>query len=71
MYITTAFLTGLFFLAMLLYRPENLVVGRMIVTGIGLVVLVLSLPFRKSLALSIDYHLERLISGEGKDPPQG
>jgi uncharacterized protein (DUF983 family) len=35
MYITTAFITGLFFIAMLLYRPANLMLGRIVVSGAG------------------------------------
>ena len=58
MYMTTAFLTGSFFVVMLLYRPADLLLGRIGFATGGLLVLGLSLPYRKGVALAIDYFLE-------------
>jgi len=55
MYVSTAVLTGLFFIAMLLYRPPSLLVARFALFGAGLALIGLTLPYRKSLALGLDY----------------
>lgn len=55
MYLSTGFLTGLFIIAMLLIRPDSLMAGRtMIVIG-AIVVIVGTLPYRKGLAVAVDY----------------
>lgn len=55
MYVSTAVLTGFFFIAMLLYRPPSLFVGRVFLFLGGLCLIGLTLPYRKSLALALDY----------------
>ena len=54
-YVSTAVLTGFFFIAMLLYRPPSLLVGRLALFGGGLALIGLTLPYRKAVALALDY----------------
>lgn len=58
MYISTAGLTGLFFVVMLLVRPANLVIARGVLLPLALVVIVGTLPLRKSIAIAFDYYSE-------------
>lgn len=58
MYLSTAFITGLFILSMLLILPKSLWVGRVIVAVAALGLFVLSAPVRKGLAIAIDYIVE-------------
>src|SRR3954453_5118216 len=55
MYFSTAFLTGLLIIAMLLTRPENLVVGRIFVVGAALALYLVPMPIRKAIAIAINY----------------
>jgi uncharacterized protein (DUF983 family) len=55
MYLSTAALTGIFFITMLLYRPPSLLMGRVALFGAGLALIGITLPYRKSLALALDY----------------
>jgi len=55
MYLSTAFLTGLFFILMLLYRPPSLLTGRITLFIAGLILIGITLPYRKSLALGLDF----------------
>ena len=66
MYFTTAFLTGLVIIGMLLFPPANIWVGRAVVLVVALSIYVASFPFRKGLALAIDY-----LSGEHPDLKPG
>lgn len=54
-YITTGFLTGVLIVAMLLYRPPQLWLGRILVVAIALIVMTASMPLRKSFAIALDY----------------
>lgn len=58
MYLSTAFLTGLFFVAMLLIRPASLLTGRAVVFVAGLAIIAGSLPFRKSLAMALEFVID-------------
>ena len=55
MYLSTAILTGVFFITMLLYRPPSLLLGRVAVFFAGLALIGITLPYRKSLALALDF----------------
>jgi len=55
MYFSTAFLTGLFIIAMLLTRPQSLVVGRIFVVGAALGLYLVTMPLRKAIAIAINY----------------
>ena len=57
-YMTTAFITGLIVLAMLLFPPKNHALGLVLVVTAWFFGIVLTLPFRKSLALSFEYYFE-------------
>ncbi len=58
MYMSTAFLTGFMVVMMMLFPPANQVVGYVLV-GIGwLVIIVLTLPYRKAVAIALDYLFE-------------
>jgi uncharacterized protein (DUF983 family) len=63
MYMSTAFFTGLIIIAMFLVTPSNLLLGQIIVGSLGLACIVLTLPLRKSIAISIDYLLENKSGG--------
>lgn len=58
MYYSTAIFTGFIIIAMLLIRPQNLLLGRAIVFAVALVLIVLTLPYRKGLAIAFDYFSE-------------
>jgi uncharacterized protein (DUF983 family) len=55
MYFSTAFLTGLLIIAMLLIRPQSLVVGRAFVVGAALLLYLVTMPLRKAIAIAINY----------------
>lgn len=59
MYASTAFLTGLFILAMLLIRPANPWVGRLVVAVAAAAMLLGTLPHRKGIAIALDFLLRR------------
>jgi hypothetical protein len=48
-------LTGLFLIAMFLWKPANLLLGRVILTAGAIGVIPLSLPLRKGIALALEY----------------
>jgi uncharacterized protein (DUF983 family) len=55
MYVSTAVLTGFFFIFMLLYQPASLLLGRLGLFIAGLFLIGITLPYRKSLALALDF----------------
>lgn len=55
MYFSTAFITGLLIIAMLLTRPESLVTGRITIVGAALGLYLLTMPVRKAIAIAINY----------------
>ena len=59
MYMTTAGLTGCLVVAMFLVRPRVVWLGQIAVFAAALVVIGLTLPRRKGLAVAIDYLVER------------
>ena len=58
MYVSTAGLTGVFVLAMLLVAPTHLFTARIITVLMALPVIVGSLPIRKGLAVALEYVLD-------------
>lgn len=63
MYMTTAGLTGLLVVSMFLFRPAVVWMGQVAVGLAGLVVILLSLPYRKGLAVALDYWIARRTRG--------
>lgn len=57
-YMTTAFLTGIIVLWMFLYPITNHLLGQTIVVVGWFVMIVLTLPHRKGIAIAIDYILD-------------
>jgi uncharacterized protein (DUF983 family) len=55
MYITTAFLTGLFILVLVFYRPAHTIAWRVGLIIGAFVVILGSLPYRKGMAVALDY----------------
>ena len=59
MYISTAGLTGLLVVTMFLLRPRVLWIGQVLVALAAVALIGLSLPYRKGIAVALDYLLER------------
>ena len=55
MYVSTAFLTGVMLIVMLLMHPETVASGRMIVIPAALLLYLSTLPVRKALAIALNY----------------
>ncbi len=62
-YLTTAFLTGLIVLFMLFYRMPTLLLQQIVVAVAWLVLILLTLPLRKSIGIAIDFLID-IRSGE-------
>ena len=58
MYISTGFFTGVFLIIMLLVTPRNLYLGQVIVGVSALLLMALTLPFRKGAAIALNYWIE-------------
>jgi uncharacterized protein (DUF983 family) len=63
MYMSTAGLTGFLVVCMFLLRPRIVWLGQIAVAAIALVVIGLTLPYRKGIAVALDYLVERRTSG--------
>ena len=59
MYMSTAGLTGLLVVTMFLLRPRVLWIGQLLVCLAAVALIGLSLPYRKGIAVALDYLLER------------
>jgi uncharacterized protein (DUF983 family) len=59
MYMSTAGLTGLLVVIMFLIRPRVLWIGQALVGLAAVAIIGLSLPYRKGVAVALDYLLER------------
>lgn len=66
-YMSTAFLTGLIILFMLLYSFSNHLLGHIVIVVGWFVLIVLTLPYRKAMAISIDYIVEKYSEGAEGD----
>jgi len=58
MYYTTAFLTGLVIIVMLLLHPTSVWVGRLGLGGGAIGLIIATLPLRKGIAVALDYLTE-------------
>lgn len=65
MYISTAFITGLFVLAMLWVLPADLALGRFLVAAAALVFFLATWPPRKGFAVAFDYWVEWRWNNDG------
>jgi len=68
MYLSTAGLTGVVIVAMLVIRPESLLLGRAVLAGAATAAIVCSVPARKGAAVSLNYFIEARI---GRADPIG
>ena len=55
MYVTTAGLTGFIIVGMLLLRPPSVFVGRLVVAMTAIVLIFMTLPYRKGVAIAIHF----------------
>jgi uncharacterized protein (DUF983 family) len=55
MYLSTAFITGLILIGMLLLVPTQLWLGRIVVGGAAIIVIFGTLSLRKGLSIAVDY----------------
>jgi len=58
MYMSTGFLTGLFVVAMFFVIPSDLRYGKWVLLFLSVGLFILTHPFRKGLAIAIDYYVE-------------
>ena len=58
MYMSTGFLTGLFIVAMFFVVPSNIRFGKLILLLSSLFFFILTHPYRKGLAVAIDYYVD-------------
>jgi hypothetical protein len=63
MYMSTAGLTGLLVVTMFLLRPRVLWIGQLLVCVAAVVLIGLSLPYRKGIAVALDYLVGRAAKG--------
>ena len=56
-YLTTAGLTGVVIVAMLLVRPASLLGGRLVLASLAAALIVGTLPLRKGIGVAVDYLL--------------
>lgn len=59
MYISTAAMTGAIVLVMLLVQPPNKGLARVVVFLAALLVIMMSLPYRKGFAIAMEYLIDR------------
>jgi uncharacterized protein (DUF983 family) len=64
MYMTTAGLTGVLVVVMFLVRPRVVWLGQLAVLAAAVVVIGLSLPYRKGVAVALDYLIERRVRSQ-------
>jgi uncharacterized protein (DUF983 family) len=67
-YLSTAGLTGVVVVAMLVVRPLNLWLGRLGLVVVAAALIPLSLPPRKGLAIALNYLIETRMAGTTSDP---
>jgi len=68
MYMSTAGLSGALVVAMFVIRPRVVWVGQILVCLAAIAIIGLSLPYRKGIAVALDYWIERDGSGDGAAP---
>lgn len=57
-YVSTAALTGVVIVGVVFLRPFNVVVGRFVLAIAAATLIVASLPFRKGMAVALNYFIE-------------
>jgi uncharacterized protein (DUF983 family) len=57
-YVSTAALTGVVIIGVVFLRPFNVVVGRFVLALAAATLIVASLPFRKGVAIALNYFIE-------------
>ncbi len=62
MYISSAGLIGVFFVALFLIKPTDVLVGQVIALPLALLVIGGTLPIRKGLAVALEYLVDRKIN---------
>ena len=67
MYVSSLALTGVFFVALFLIKPTDVLIGQAIVLPLALVVLGGTLPFRKGLGVALEYLVDRKINVNTND----
>jgi uncharacterized protein (DUF983 family) len=55
MYVSTAFLTGIMIIVMLLMHPETVASGRLVIIPSALALYLSTMPLRKALAIALNY----------------
>ena len=61
MYVSTAAISGLFIIAMILINPENQTLGRWLLAIAAIVFIVGSIPQRKGIAIALDYIIKNIV----------
>ena len=67
MYVSSPALTGVFFVALFLIQPTDVLIGQAIVLPLALVVLGGTLPFRKGLGVALEYLVDRKCTVNERD----
>ncbi|HSS77325.1 MAG TPA: DUF983 domain-containing protein [Thermoanaerobaculia bacterium] len=68
MYMSTAGLSGALVVAMFVIRPRVVWIGQILVCLAAIAIIGLSLPYRKGIAVALDYWIEGAGSGDGAAP---
>lgn len=64
MYMSTALIIGVFFLGMFLVRPANTALWRCLVMVAAVPAIFGTLPYRKGIAIAIEYLVDLTMTGE-------
>ena len=67
MYISSTGLIGVFFVALFLIKPTDVLVGQAIALPLALLVIGGTLPFRKGLAVALEYLVDRKCKVDEQD----
>jgi hypothetical protein len=68
MYLSTAFFTGLFILTILLTHPPTIFMGQVVIVLSALAITGFTLPYRKGIALAIDYLVDTKVDRDPDHP---
>ena len=58
MYMSTGFVTGIFIVGMFIVIPKDIQFGKLILLVLSLLLFVITHPYRKGLAVAIDYYVD-------------
>jgi len=70
-YVTTAGLTGVLIVTMILLQPPSVFVGQLVLLPVAIGLMLGSVPFRKGVAIAIDYLVDRSVQGGSEPAPTG